>query len=504
MMKGIIIFIETSSHYAQEKVFAGKSAVECSYEWAEKLLLPVFTVSENQSEYDVLCKMSEICENENADYALVSFNDTPFTDVELVQELTKNHVEYKSEYTFADGYPYGFCPDAIDSGILKILAAKIKDDDKTEFLKRNFLYELIKKDINSYEVETILSETDWRLFRFNFSAEKKETFTACKNLFSELNGQKLSAEKTAALAASSPSVLKVLPGFYNIQICGYEEKTLYSPYKSEYEKKFLKSPEKSPSEIMKTEKVLELVKRISEFSENAVIGLSAFGECFSHPDIIKIIEEIIKHEGLCVFAETDGLSFTDEIVLNLKNLYEKYPQKKNAFPKIMIAVKLDAVSEDFYKKIHPECADGDFAKAFSAAQNLANALPGCVYPQFVRMQQNEDELESFFRFWNEKNGGNLIIQKYDDFAGLLPQYKVADLSPVERNVCWHLRRDLTVLLNGDVPLCHSCVFSNVIGNVWESSLEEIWKKLDSVILEHINKKYNEKCGKCDEYYTFNF
>ena len=134
-------------------------------------------------------------------------------------------------------------------------------------------------------------------------------------------------------------------------------------------------------------------------------------------------------------------------------------------------------------------------------------IPGCVYPQFVRMNSNESELELFFRYWNEKTSnsqGNLIIQKYNDFAGLLKTCKPADLSPLERNVCWHLRRDMTILSNGEVPLCSQFVLGGIIGNVFNDTLENIWKKYDSELNNHICGNYSEKCRKCDEYYTFNF
>ena len=87
---------------------------------------------------------------------------------------------------------------------------------------------------------------------------------------------------------------------------------------------------------------------------------------------------------------------------------------------------------------------------------------------------------------------------------MLPPCKPADLSPVERNVCWHLRRDMNILSNGNVILCRECVFDNVLGNVFEQELEEIWEKQDLELKNQMECKYNEKCKLCDEFYTFNF
>ena len=92
------------------------------------------------------------------------------------------------------------------------------------------------------------------------------------------------------------------------------------------------------------------------------------------------------------------------------------------------------------------------------------------------MNANEEQLESFYRFWKEKtspSGGQFVILKYDSCAGLLSDEKPADLSPLERNVCWHLRRDMNILSDGSVPLCRSRI-SEIAGNAIEEPFEKIW------------------------------
>ena len=505
LMKTIVIFYDNDSAYSKEKTFNGKSAVELSKAWAESLELDSFTVK-SASLSQLLCDMKELCTKENAETAVFSFIDLPFLNKNLSQKLIDSHITYKSEYTFADGYPYGFAPEALNAGTIGILAELSKTTQVPlgeQPVTREAIYNLINTDINSFDVETIISDTDWRLLRLSFHCGKKDNFMQCKALYEAAGKEGFddfqtaeAAEKLSEIASKNPACLKTVPGFYNLQISG----------KTSFESVYL--PCAVPvNENMPFEKCCKLIEKIAEFSENAVISLSAWGEPLAHPDFLKIVEKILSYPGLSVFLETDGLLVTPELCSALEILNKNALERTHQWQKLMIAVILDATTEETYQKLHKNSPAGAFQKAVNAVALLQNALPGQIYPQFVRMNANEEELEAFYRYWNEKtnpSGGNLIIQKYDDFAGLLPECKPADLSPLERDPCWHLRRDLTILSTGEASSCRACVLAGSLGNVFEKPLEEIWSKTDELLKNHINRKYCDKCEKCDEWYTFNF
>ena len=501
-MKTIVIFYAEDSKYASEKAFNGKSAVEITSEWAASLNLSSYTVK-SLTLTDLLTDMKKICDETKSDTVLFSYNDLPYINKSLAQKILDSHIEYKAEYTFADGYPYGFAPEALNAGTIGILAELSKTTQKAlgnSPVTRDSIYNLIKTDINSFDVETIIADTDWRLLRLSFHCGKKDNFMQCKALFEKSDTDSLAdVEKLSALASKNPACLKTVPGFYNIQIS--DKVSFESLYLPEHE---------YTQNTMSYEKCASLIEQIASFSENAVISLSAFGEPLYTPDLLKIVEKILSYEGLSVFFETDGLAINTDLCEKLSSLEKAAAPRTNGWQKIMIAVILDAATEQTYQKIHKNSPAGAFQTAVNAVVLLQNALPGSVYPQFVRMNENEDELETFYRYWNEKtnpSGGNLIIQKYDDFAGVLPSCKPADLSPLERDPCWHLRRDMTILVNGDVPSCRTCWKDNIIGNVFNNSIEDIWDKNDELLVNHINKNYCvncKKCEKCDEWYTFNF
>ena len=532
-MKSIVIFYnDNASKYKDEIIMDNKSSVQLTADLFKNnsfdTVEGIFTVDGELTLVSLLEKMTELCTTQKADFVIFSYNDLPFLNADVIKELIQSHIEYKAEYTFADGYSYGFAPELIDSGTIKILLELAKTTQNqlgNKIIARDSIYNLIKTDINAFEVETVLAPNDWRLYRFAFHCGTKDNFLQTKNLYEKIkqnNSENLTADKICEVAANTSGCLKTVPGFYNIQISQKNNvSSIYLPDGN------------CENNEMSYEQFDKLIDEIAEFSENAVVGLGVMGEPLSNPDCIKMIEKIISYKELSVFIETDGILADDEFCQKLEKLVADIKNKENAESldalknqnigqKIMIAVKIDAFTKETYSIIHPQIKsektelslENCFEKAVEAVGKLNKIIPGCVYPQFVRMNQNESELENFFRYWNEKTSpsdGNLIIQKYNDFAGLLPSCKPADLSPLERYPCWHCRRDMTIFYNGDSPRCVNCINPNkpvpkekIAGNVFKDSLETVWKKTEDLLCEHIEKTYNENCRKCDEYYTFNF
>ena len=143
-------------------------------------------------------------------------------------------------------------------------------------------------------------------------------------------------------------------------------------------------------------------------------------------------------------------------------------------------------------------------QALTFTDSLKKVFPDAVWAQIMRIKENEIEVEPFYRFWKNL-GVNVIIQKYDTFCKLLEDKRVADLSPFNRHPCWHLKRDMYILADGSVPLCKEDVKrNNILGNAFSDSLDSIRKKTFEVYKKHLECRYGDLCGACDEYYTYNF
>lgn len=534
----VILFAGSRSRYMFDPIFAGKSAFDRSLEWAESLkkinesetvifvaesvkksvesaLSASEVLSASGKKIEICCetqwcvktllsRLSVYAKERQADAVVFAWADQPFIDFGITASILHDHFEYKGEYTFADGYPDGLCPEVIDSGTAAILY-QLSEGIQAEFgkksVERTSIFDLIKTDINSFDVETVIAEKDYRLFRMNFNCGTKAGAASCKALFdSGIEGKTI--DEISDIACSCVSVLKTLPAYYSIQITDkINVPGLYRPDDKEIESV-------AGKRFMSLENFKAIIKKISDFSETAVVSLSAWGEPSCHPDFIEMIRAVLAEDGLTALVETDGISVTEEMCSMLKKVYndsDVHCDGDISDGKLIWIVNLDAFTAQKYKQVH--YGADYFEKAVAAVKMLKNYFPDSTYPQFTRMNENEDELESFWRYWSDKtmfNNNKLIVQKYDSLCGLLPYRKPADLSPLERNPCWHIRRDMTVLVDGSVCFCRCRLRRDIIGNVFSESLEEIWKRLTDEVQNHMNKNYSELCGKCDEYYTFNF
>ncbi len=539
-MKNLVfLYIGENSANAFEKVFSGKSAFERSLVWASGISdlcgIVAACSEENKNAVELISSSFgkdriKIVSRENwntavlieemlaqvscfsADDIVFTPADRPFLDMSLTAEILESHRKYISEYTFADGYPYGFAPEVINSGTLKILSVFASETHKelgTLPVSNDCIFNIMKSDINSFEIESVIAPKDFRMLRLDFSCSQKRNFVACQRLYSRALKNKIpfTAEKLSFLAENCVDVQQTLPAFYNVQISeNCLANPFYSPYPQAFKNKFgffpFENENKNPRD-MTLEKFDSLVGQISAFSDDAVIGLSAWGEPLLNKNFTDFVEVILRRKNLSVLVETDGILVTEQLASKILEISERTGKRKNGTEPVTWIVSIDSFTEDIYNKIFE---NGNFSAAVNSISILNKIFPSSVYPQFTRMNENESELENFYRFWHSKDspsGGKVIIQKYNDFCRLLPSRKPADLSPLERNVCWHLKRDMTILCTGEVPLCRQFLLSSA-GNVFDEGVETIWKKYFDEAQRQLEKNYGEKCKSCDEYYTFNF
>ncbi len=414
--------------------------------------------------------------------------DEPWMLVDEAQRLIDEHTRFRAHYTFADGYPSGATPVVLSPSLPRLLSVLATDDDDTA--KHDWIFTILQRDINSFDVETLLSPVDFRMLRITFRCETRADYVLCSRfqplLCDAETGEILPKERYVEAVSANYSRLRTLPMFMAVQITDASpQKILYSPYAQE------PSQQNGVNTHMAPERFRELVGKLSAFSPEAVVGIGPHGEPLQHPDLEAVIDTVCRTESLSLLIETSGVGLSADEVVTLARRYGN---------RVTWIIALDAIDEQVYRRIRGEGYDA----ARACAEALIESSPDTSYVQAVRMKETEEHLETFWRYWKEKTD-HIIVQKYDDYCGVLPPRKVTDLSPVRRFPCWHNKRDLHVFLDGTVPRCREDIHARYsLGNLFLEAIDDIWTRGESLHLEHVQGRYPDICEHCDEYYTFNF
>jgi len=520
----LVLYGGNLSDEAFKPLVNGKNSISLSIEQAQKfpgVKKTVFLTSANRdysfltdihleqrdswTKKSLLEKISKM--QAGFDCAYFVFADCPFFDPALAGAMAERHLRYAAEYSYADGWPYGLAPEIISGSTAGILAKILGEDDGP--VERDILFSVIQKDINAFDIETEISSVDLRCHRINLCADSKRNLLLLNNFIAAADGKLPSAADVERIITEQPQILRTLPNFYPIQVYGgCPQKCTLCPYP-------LFTGVTERKDFMDTEKFEILLDKIIAFSGDAVIDLSLWGELSLHPEKMKLIEAVISRSELALVIETSAVGWKAEELEKCANIcssYLKDNKRKNPLPPLSWIISLDTSDPQRYAQLR----GAGFAEANECAGKLLKLFPKDCYVQAVRVAGSEDDTEKFYRYWKEtapNREKNIIIQKYDDFCNVMEKKQASDISPVIRQPCWHIMRDMPVLIDGTVPLCReelsllkeqNCENSRGLGNVFTESLETIWKNGELYYIEHCEKNYTEKCANCDEYYTYNF
>ncbi|AEF84981.1 radical SAM domain protein [Treponema primitia ZAS-2] len=506
---------------AFEPVFAGKSALSLAVgrakkfpgtgkvlflgavgdglaagvEPAETLLRPDWTLRSLLEELSI----------RSAGFDLIYFAwaDCPLLDPALAGALAERHLRYGAEYSYADGWPYGLAPELLSPGTAGILAKLVADDDGP--VERDALFSVIQKDINAFDIETEISPVDLRYHRLSLAADSRRNLLLLSRLMEAgLQG----ASDAERVIASRPELLRTLPAFYGIQVSGpCPQACSICPYP-----RFggAGNAVTDRKDFLEPDSFAKLLDKIAAFSGDAVIDISLWGELSLHPQREKLIRMVLAKPELSCVIESSGLGWKKSGLEALAEAASAAAPRKNRMEPLSWIVSLDAADSNRYREIRGP----GYAEATECAKTLSALFPGNSYVQAVRIKGAEDDTEQFYRSWKE-SGAGVIIQKYDDFCGFLPKLQASDLSPVQRRPCWHLMRDMAVLIDGRVPLCREVLGGGLeldLGNAFTEDLETIWDRGAGFYREQASPagtapalgEYRQPCMGCDEYYTYNF
>jgi len=409
------------------------------------------------------------------------YADCPFLDEGITATVYSRHAKYLSQYSFSDGYPYGIVPEVIATEIVPKLRSLAHECVGP--VTRETLFKVIQEDINAFDIETDLSPKDQRMLRVSLSADTHRNTTILERIIAAGGTD---AETITSILDEKPELLRSVPAYISIQITdGCPQKCSYCPYP------LIGGDILNQNNAMSVERFSHIVSEVKDFCDDGVINISAWGEPSLHPDIEAIAQEVLSRPELTLLIETSGIGWKPGVI---EALCESWGAR------ITWIVSLDAIDPTLYQSLR----GNGFTEAMQSIELLLDRATDNTFVQAVRMKESEEALEGFYRFWKEK-AEHVIIQKYSTYSGKLSERKVTDLSPLKRFPCWHLKRDMVVLLDGSVPVCREDVDrKHILGNIFDESIEIIWERGADWYEKHIREDYPEVCRSCDEYYTFNY
>ncbi len=480
----VLDFLSSFDDLAGALVLAGERAPEaCPYPVVSK---PKWTMRDVFEAAD-----SAVRGLPDVDAVLYLWGDCPCLDPALARRMLAEFRKYRAEYHFADGYPPGIAVEILRPRILPALAALCKTDAIP--VARDGVFTVVQRDINSFDVETEISDVDLREYRVSLSCGTKRDFLTVERL---LSLGPVDAESVQRGLPEHPELLRAVPAFLSVQVTGgCQQACSYCPYPRFQERVGAGGALLERTDFMTVADFDRLMEEARALCDDLVVDLAPWGEPSRHPDFPALVRSVMSRPRFRLIVETSGLGWKPGVL---------EAAAESGEDRVDWIVSLDDPDPAGYASLR----GGGREEAEACAERLIALSPDHVHVQAVRMVDNEERLEAFYRGWKKKTD-HVIIQKYDAFAGYLPDRSVADLSPLARPPCRHLARDLTVLVDGAVPLCRECLGPGAVpdaaflGNVFADGLDAVWQAGEPFFARHAKADYSGICGRCDEYHTYN-
>jgi spiro-SPASM protein len=411
--------------------------------------------------------------------------NAPFLNKVLFDRLLQLHETYAAHFTFADAYPAGLGVDLIDSRVLRAMQGLAERNPLP--ITEQGLFDLIRLDVNAFDVETEIANDDMRMLRLSFTDTSTERRLLIKRFQALLPAQwhLESPEAIACIIRANQHALRLIPAWFNLQLSTSCPQTCsYCPWG-------IQGYSRKPQVEMPLEQAQQLVLQIAAWNPEAALSVSLWGEPALYSQIEAFILGVLEKTRLALYIETAAIGWD----LPLLERLSQHPESKRLF---WIA-SLDSADPQVYRKMRGE----GFAEAWAGARILFKLFPERVWFQAVRCTENELVIQAFYAQCKEEKIP-CIIQKYDHFNHRIPDQRVSDIGPFSRFACWHLKRDMHILVDGKVPRCREDFLAeHCLGNVFEQTLMQIWEQGQGLYQDHVARRFEGMCENCDEYYTFN-
>jgi len=410
----------------------------------------------------------------------------PLLDARCVEEALRDHFQYFAHYTYGEDLPGGILPDFLSKEFCELAGPEAYSAADLHSLREH-----VYRKINEYDVEIYFRLPDLRKYRIDLSCSTDRSEHLAEGLLAF--DAEAPFDKLEQLLIASPELLRPAPSWIELELTS----------RRSVDPVFLPKRENGDDANLSEDAISRLLHEISvlPFENDVTVCLGGFGDPVSHPGFESLLAALVDLKQVDrVFVETYGVDLNEKMVQNFDRLSS--PEK------LSLILRLTTLDAKRYERLY---RSGRYEDAMRTLRLLEDALRGTsrfsVYAEILKIKEVEDEIEAYFdRF--EKSPVQVILQKYNRYIDRLDERRVSDLTPLHRDFCWHLARDLYITGSGKIAICKQDPFADRAGSQGEL-LEEGFAPFWRLAPHHAASIRSEwksipmPCLECDEWYTFN-
>ncbi|MCB1319187.1 MAG: spiro-SPASM protein, partial [Leptospiraceae bacterium] len=408
----------------------------------------------------------------------------PLLDATLTGSVFEWHRTYLAHFTYGENLPLGLAPDFCSREFLETVPAEVRIDDLRAY---------VFKHIDRYDVEIFFQPPDLRQYRLDFSMASARSQRLVRDVLA--TDAQLQYKGLGDYLLKYPEVMRPFPSCLEIELSADTDGLAPVCYPT---LDAGKSRSGAHLEMSLIEKLIQEIEAHALVDDLSII-LGGPGECGLHPNFLEIVHRLAGSDSVRqLFIETYGLALTPEMQTALNEI--------PAAEKIQLIIRCNTLQADRFSALY---GVDRLAQQLQHVQALEarTDLRYTVYAEMLRMEINADEVDDLFERFKE-TGIQVLLAAYNRFAGRLPERRAADLTPLHRDFCWHLARDVYINAEAKIPLCKQDPYAlgPMVMDFHTSTLMDYWQHTLAWHAASVRGRHESipmPCLQCDEWYTFN-
>lgn len=400
------------------------------------------------------------------------FTSAPFVSLKITQEMEKRISEEDAQIVVCVGYPRGASPVIISSSILPALQALSLSLGGE--VQPGFVWKTAQQDINSFDVQALLSPFDFRPQRAALDWRGAEDTPLIEELLRRDFDQ---TEDILTALREDPSLHSVQPHYVQLQLSseGWPRESLAVKGSSPDRAK-----ESMPSSVF--EKSIALIQALCP---NAHISFSWGGDPARCPDVYDYLAAAVERlPEATLLLETSSPDWDSSRLIRIAE------QGRGRF--IFIA--------EFF----PELEKPALEQLVLSLLDSSGVAP--LYVETRLIDDRDEEVRAFQKKWIERlPEGHVLVSPYSHLCGKIRKLSSLPYAPLRRIPCFHLAREIVISAGGEIAFCENDIWlERTLGSVLSLSPQEIWQRAQEIQSQDFAGEHPKSCFLCQDFAGLNF